>query len=716
MSDGTVPKSAALKFLQGQNVSFDFNRYFFLIQRRLWLLIVIVCLGVLAMLVWLLRQPKVYASRAVIQVEQEEAKVLGSKVEDVQSNPLDAADSMETLVEGLTSNTVLMGVEQSLALDKDPFITQDPYRLPWVPKQPDTELTVVDNLRKKITVSLRRETRLIDIVAEHVNPERARDIAAAVVHSYLHLTFEQQFKTLSEATSFLQEEAAKLKTKLEGSERELQAYKEQHNAVSLENNEDIITAKLKELNTKAIEAKNHRIQLESDIETVRKIPPSDTQRMLQIGSVTAIAQVSERIGLVSKAEAELAGLQKRYLPLHPKYIAAETQIQTLKQSLKDALRDADKILETQYAAAKESEDKMTVALQEQEQEALGLSKLAIPYNTLQREVDSDKAMYDALQTRIRETSISQGLEKSPFHVVEEPMVTTNPVKPEMVKGVGIAFVISLAAGLALIILTDFFDDTLRSVDQAEEFLGLPALAVIPEDSRGGKLHSAFQSKDSRQAEAFRNLRAAISLLGSDEEARRVFLITSAVPGEGKSFSSLSLAHSFALNGYRTVLIEGDLRRPSFENAFRDLSSRQTTGLTDLLAGNCRPEEVVVPTDYENLSVIFAGRSAPNPSELLSGTSLIDVISELKLHFDRIVIDTAPINAVSDTLTMISAVQYVCLIVRPAKTHKTAVTRAIHLIGKAKGTFAGFVLNRAKFTVGSGYYYYYYGKKYADKAY
>jgi succinoglycan biosynthesis transport protein ExoP len=717
MSDAAVQKSAALKFLQGQGTTFDFNRYLFLIRRRLWLLIVIVCLGGLGMFAFLSREPKVYASRAVIQVEQEEAKVLGSKVEAVQSDELEAADLMETLVESLTSNTVLIGVVHSLNLDKDPFITQDPYRLPWVPEKPDTDLTLAEKLRSRVTVTLRRDTRLIDVVAEHVNPDRARDIAAAVIQTYLHRTFEAQFKTLSDATAFLSEEAAKLKAKLESSERELQAYKEQHNAVSLADNEDIITARLKELNTNVIDAKNHRIQLESDIETLRKIPPSDTERMLQIGSVTQISEVSERFGLLTKAEADLASLQKRYLPLHPKYIGAVTQIQSLKQSLKDALRDANKILETQYAAAKESEDKLTEALQDQEKEALGLSKLAIPYSTLQREVDSDKAMYDALQTRIRETSVSQGVEKSPFHVIEEPLATNKPVKPEMVKGVGIALAVSLAVGLALIILMDYFDDTLRSVDQAEEFLGLPALAVIPEDSgKQSTLHTAFQSKDSRQAEAFRNLRAGISLLGSDDEARRVFLITSAVPGEGKSFSSLSLAHSFALNGYRTVLIEGDLRRPTFQNAFRDLASGQKTGLTDVLSGNCHADEVVVQTQHENLSVIFAGRSAPNPSELLSGSSLVDTISELKLHFDRIVIDTAPINAVSDTLTMISAVQYVCLIVRPAKTRKSAIVRAIHLISKAKGTLAGFVLNRAKFTVGSGYYYYYYGKKYADKTY
>jgi capsular exopolysaccharide synthesis family protein len=124
----------------------------------------------------------------------------------------------------------------------------------------------------------------------------------------------------------------------------------------------------------------------------------------------------------------------------------------------------------------------------------------------------------------------------------------------------------------------------------------------------------------------------------------------------------------------------------------------------------------VEAPQENLSILFAGSTAPNPAELLAGGKLAELVEELKLRFDRIVIDTAPINAVSDTLTMISVAQYVCLIVRPAKTRKAAISRAVHLISKAKGNLAGFVLNRAKFRVGSGYYYYYYGNKYADKAY
>ena len=711
MQDVALTKSAMVKFLQGQGAAFDFNRYLFLIKRKLWLLIVIVCVAMLGTFAWLSRQPRIYSSRTVVQVEQQETNILGGKVEDVQSAELDSMDYLQTVVQALTTSSVMIGVAHTLGLDKDPALFPGVQNGKTYPEE-----AIVSLIRDKVSISLRRDTRLIDIVAEDTSPERARDIATAVVQAYLRQSFEQQYKTSNQATQFLQEEAAKLKKKLEESERDLQAYKEQHNAVSLESSENIITEKLKDLNARAIDAKNARIRLESDIETLRKIPPNDTVRMLQIGSVATIPQVADIRGEIVKAEADLAALQKRYLPLHPKYIAAVTQIQKLKQSLQDSLRDASKILETQYAAAKESEDKLNALLQQQEQAALDLSKLAIPYNTLQREVDSDKAMYDALNTRIRETSIGKGIEKSPFHIVEEPLISTLPVKPDYVRTMGLAFAISLAIGLALVIITDMLDETLRSVDQAEDFLGIPALAVIPEDAgKGAHLHSAFESNDSRQGEAFRTLRAGLSLLGTDDLARRVFLITSAVPGEGKSFSSLSLAHAFAMNGYRTVLVEGDMRRPGLHTVFKDVATRETLGLTDVLSGNRKLEEVLVQAPHENLNLLFAGSRAPNPAELLAEFRLREIVEELKEWFERIVIDTPPINAVSDTLTMISAVQHVCLIVRPAKTRKAAIRRAIYLIQKANGTLAGFVLNRAKFGVGSGYYYYYYGDKYADKA-
>jgi polysaccharide biosynthesis transport protein len=709
MQDVALSKSAMVKFLQGQAGSFDFRRYLFLFQRRLWLLLLLVGIGTLGTLVYFLRQPKIYQGRTVIQVEQFETKVFGSRVEDVQAQELETDDYLQTTAQDLTSNSLLVAVAQRIGLDKDPEL------FPGVDKgNTYTEAKIADAMRDIVHVMIRKGTRLIDIFAEDTKPERARDIAEGVVQEYLHQTFEQQYKTTLMATQVLQERADQLKKNLEASEQKLQAYKEEHNAVSLESGEDIITAKLKDLNTRAIDAKNNRIRLESDIETLRKVPNNDSERLLQIGSVAAISQVAQARMEVEKAEADLASLQKRYLPLHPKYIAAVSQIQRYKQTLQDSLRDAGKILETQYQAAKESEDKLNALLTEQEQASLELSKLAIPYNTLKREVESYKSMYDALNSRIRETTISTGVEKNPFRIVEDAFVPNAPIKPEVVKNTAIALAISLAIALAIIILMDTVDESIRSIDDAESFLGLPALAVIPESAaKGPATRDAFLNNESKQAEAFRTLRASLSLLGADDSARHVFLITSAVPAEGKSFSALSLAHGFALNGHRTVLIEGDMRRPTFYGAFPGLATRETPGLTDVLSGNLAAEEVLVQTPEDNLSIMFAGRRAPNPAELLAHGAFDKVVEKLKKDFDRIVVDTAPINSVSDTLMMISAVQYVCLIVRPAKTRRRAIARAIGLIGKANGVLAGFVINRAKFSVGSGYYYYYYGDKYAS---
>lgn len=505
MQDGALAKSAMVKFLQGQGLT-DFRRYLFLLQRRLWLLLLIVGICTIGTLVWLMRQPKIYQARSVIQIEQFETKVFGSRVEDVQSEELDTDDYVQTTSQELTSNSILVEVAQKLGLDKDPTL------FPGVDKgKKYTESNIADVMRDIVHVAIRKSTRLIDIFAEDTKPERARDIAEAVVQVYLHENFEQQYKTTLMATQVLQERADQLKKNLEAAEQKLQNYKEQHNSVSLESDEDIITAKLKDLNSRTIEAKNVRIRLESDIETLRKIPPTDTQRMLQIGSVTAISSVASARGDLERAEADLATLQKRYLPLHPKYIAAVTAIQRYKQELQDALRDAQKILETQYSAAKESEDKLTALLSQQEQAALDLSKLAIPYNTLKREVDSYKGMYDAINTRIRETTISTGVEKNPFRIVEDAFVPNAPIKPEMAKNLGICLALSLAGALALIILLDMMDESIRSIDDAESFLGLPALAVIPESSnKGSATKDAFFNNESKQAEAFRTLRASLS--------------------------------------------------------------------------------------------------------------------------------------------------------------------------------------------------------------
>jgi polysaccharide biosynthesis transport protein len=709
-----VQKHLIRDFVQGAGKDFDIVRYYQLFLRHLWLVGLIVTVALIGTFAWLSRQPKEYGSRAVVLVEQQQRKIL-SNMEEVQPENLETEDYLNTVVQSLTSESLMLRVAHAIGLEKDPKI---------FPPQPDgksySDPAIAKAMRHRVAAALRRGTRLIDITVEDEYPERAKEIADTVVKEFFRQTFEQKYSVSRLASDFLQEQADKLKAKLDQSEEKLQAYKERNNAVSLEQNQNITVDKLKELNTRVTAAKDARIKVESDIEQLRRLKPDDVDGMLQISSVAAIPQVASVRTQIVQAEAELAALKKRYLPLHPTYIKAVTTIQRLKESLQETLRDAGKILATQYASARDTESKLTTALNEQEKAALDLSKLAIPYNVLEREVQSDRAMYDSLVARVRQTTISEGIEKNPFHVVEEPMASTVPVKPEKMKIMMIAFVFALIVAAVLVIILDSLDESLRSVDQAEQFLGLPALAIIPEEQRPNSVMLPIMpillnySQTSRQAEAFRTVRASLSLLGG-ESSRRVFLFASALPAEGKTFCSVNTAMAFCVEGLRTVVVEADLRRPSLHKLFKGLADRNTPGLSDVLAGNEPLDTVIRPGPAENLSFLFAGRRSPNPAELLASKSFPLLIEALLERFDRVICDSAPINAVSDTLTLISAVQHVCLVVRPEKTPKRAIARACHLVDKAGGKLAGFLLNRVKFKYGSGrHYYYYYGDEYYGK--
>jgi succinoglycan biosynthesis transport protein ExoP len=199
------------------------------------------------------------------------------------------------------------------------------------------------------------------------------------------------------------------------------------------------------------------------------------------------------------------------------------------------------------------------------------------------------------------------------------------------------------------------------------------------------------------------LRVSLSMLGK-AEARKVFLFTSAVPSEGKTFSSLNYSASLAQQGLRTLLIDADLRKPAVQDYFG--SNGDLGGVTDYLTGQKKFGEIVQTSKLERLSYITAGTTAPNPAELLAQGGFSGLLDEAVKHFDRVVVDSAPIHAVSDTLLLVANVQTVCIVARAAKTPRKSIQRAIYLVQKAGGPVAGIVLNRLPRRGGAGYGYYY----------
>jgi polysaccharide biosynthesis transport protein len=692
----------------------DFPRLGNLIRAKFWMIVAIACVVLLAAVAYVLRAPKVYGSRAVLQVSQEPQKVV-NKIEDVSEDKPDSGDYLNTVVEGFTSRKLMLRVVRSLGLERDPNFVP-----PKKDGSPYNDIELADLMSAKLKVSLRRNTRLIDVNTFDKDPEMARKLAATFVEEFLHETYEQRRSAARVAHQFLREESRQLKAQLEEAERKLQAYKESNKAVSLEERQDIIVEQLREINRKATEAKSTRLRLEADLEQIKRIDPSDTQQLLQIESVAQLPQVALIRERLLKAKNDLAAIAKRNLPMHPRFVTAQTRIADLNASLKETLSKAGNMVAKQYDTAVQAEAKLQKSLKEQEQKALELGRIAIPYNVLQRDVESDRALYESVTLRLKETYITGEIDNAPFRVSEEPMVATRPSKPRKKFILALALVLGVVMGIGTVIGIDLIDSSLRTVDEAESYLGLPALASVPErrdTTLLGRLKAAqrhpillFDAPASAEAEAFRSLRTSISLLGRASELRS-FLFTSALPSEGKTFVALNFAASFAEQGLETVIIDADLREPRLDQAL--LTEAENPGLTDLLSGQIGVNEAVKATRHENLSVLPAGRRVPNPAKLLSNREFDRVVESLLQEFDRVVIDTPPVNAVSDSLLLAASAHATCLVVRAGKTPKKAIRRSIQQLHVAEARLAGFVFNRLPIHGRSaGYYYYYYGERYA----
>ncbi len=683
----------------------EFRRIYLLLVSRLWV-IALALAAFLGLAAWLImRSPATFEARAVVQVEQKPQKII--VMEDVTSEDFKSAEILKTIEQSFISRSLFLRVIQSEKLLADPIFVA-----PRKDGQAWTESALIDVLSNMVESKLRRGTRLIDVTVDHTDPFMAQRLVQALVREFAKSGFDQKMAVSKQATAYLEQEADTLRTKLAASEQTLQAYREQHQAVSLEEKQNIVLEQLKDLNLKVGDAKSTRLKLEAEVAGLKALPERKVQDLLALSSIANAPEVTDVRRQLATKESELAAIEKRYLPKHPKYIEAQSQVSELTAAQERAVNKAADLLTASQEATAQTEQRLEQALVEQKQAALDLNKIAIPYNVLAREVDSNRTMLEAVLKRVNETQVEQQAEKNPIRVIEAPEIPSLPQKSGVKKILAIAIVLGTGAGLGLVLLLDTLDSSLRTVDEAEQALGLPSLAVIPE-SKSLKLEKALvieSAPDSAAAEAFRSLRTSLSLVAGDMD-HRSFLFTSAVPAEGKSHCAMNCAAAFAQQGVKTLLIDADLRRPSLDKVFG--VEEGMPGFSDSLDDGVDPATFALPTKVDNLFLLCTGRRAKKPAELLAGTRFQNLIETALKTYDRVVIDSAPINAVSDTLLLVKRVHSVVLVVRGHKTPSRAVLRACHLLQRAGVAAAGFVLSRVPAGRGSDYYYYFYGKEYTN---
>jgi len=784
------------------NKGFDFRHLWHTVLEKLWILVLCTLAGLFLALGYLARTPKLYQGHIVLEVDIHEPSLV--RTDDGASRMrtafLASQDALRTIEQNLTNRTLLARVIRAEGLAQDegrallgrgkgpaPTAKNDAAaRSKSTAAEPaltQMEEALGGALSTMVKPVVRRGTRLIDLYVVNQDPNLAQRLSEAVGREYIRNAIERRANFAQDSLRYLLEEEERLKANLQKSEAAVAEYKAKTpDALQLGGGANsnigqtggsrggMVEDKLQELNTKATTARTERMRLEGELAQIQQAG-ENLDSLLAVPSIAGAAAVVERRRDVAQVEAALAALSQRYKEKHPRMIAAKAALTEVRNALRQTALQQPAVLKNAIEQARATENALVAAAGDQEQAALALNKASIGFQELARQADTDRALYESVIRQIKETDLTKGTKANAVSVIEHSPLPYSPVSPNRIKAIALGLLGGIAAGLGIIFGANALDRSVKTVDQAETTFGLPVLAAIPEISRGEKSSEKSESNgappgtssyrlvaeapEGPAAEAFRNLRAGLSLLGPEAE-RKVFLFTSALPNEGKSFTSANYSLSLAQQGHRVLLIDGDLRRPSLHKIFREVGSSgngasgekdEQRGIVDYLVGEVSLEDaarVVSARDVDiigtanpspggtvtatggQLSVLAGGRRAPNPAELLSGPSFAELVAEAGKLYDRVVIDSAPVLAVSDTLLMTPYVQSVCVVVRARRTARNAVQRAATLLTGAGSRIAGVILNRLPRNRGTDYYYYYashgygagegsYTGGYADKA-
>ncbi len=707
--DSPAPALSATDDSSFQHVApgFDFRGLLHQLISKSWVIVLCLALALALGFSYLARTPKLFMSRAVMEVD-----VSGENIAPVQTTRPESYQSLEqlrTIEQNLRNRSLMERVVRAADLVHTPGFL--PPREGGALYSPEACAGALSNM---VSATVRRGTRLIDVFVTHTDPAIAQKIADAIGTEYIRQSIEKHRDGAMLAFNFLSEQAETLRGKVDDDEHKLQAFREKTGTTDVGERGNGAESKLRDLTARLTQAKADRLRMDNDFKTIAKFK-NDPDQLLTIPTIAnnpGIMEIKTQIAIVN---GQIAALAQRYKDEHPRMIQARSQLDAFKKNLREAVLRLPPLLQTEYENSASNAANLEKAVADQEKAALAVNATNIPFTELQRALEADNTLYQAVLKRRSETDFTKGIQADPVHVSEGATFSNFPISPKPFETLMLCSLGGLLLGVGIIVLITLLDRTVKTVDQAEHYLNLPVLAAVPDMKFPAQKSYLLMIKDpnATASESFRTLRASLALLGPENE-RKVLLFTSAVPSEGKSFSSTNYAVSLAQQGHRTLLIDADLRRPSIHKVFE--LARTQLGVTDYLVGKADMKTATVTCEIDNLHIMPGGSKAPNPAELLSSHTFGELVAEATRQFDRVVIDSAPVLAVSDTLIITPYVQSLCLVIRSNHTKRNAVQRAVGLLEHAGNRPVGLVLNRLPRSAGVGHYYYYTQHGYGDGVY
>ncbi len=676
----------------------------FLFWDNAFLIALSVLLGLTAALGYWLWTSPVYAARARLEIASNQNGVLdfqqgGGKPEDISAAPL-----LKTVEQTIASNSVLARVVTANHLAADPELAIEG-------SDPSGNM-VVEKFRRHVSVNLVRGTRLIMVEVTASSPDKAARWLDAILNAFFAEGQEGRRRQSSDARELLVTESDRLAKRIHEGEMRLQQYREKYDAMAISERQNLVIDQLRHLHAQLSDARNARLSLEAEqIQVKAALDSGKLNDLLNVKSVATRPEVADLRKQLDTQNSQIASLAMPYGDNHPILQQARKQRDETAKGLNDTIRSVAESILGNYQAAKTTEDLLSQELTKQEQTAIELDRIAIPYHALERDLQSDTTLYSQMLTRLKESDVTHNMLAEPnfsdsyVHLVDAPFAINQPVKPIWYMALAAGLAGGGFAGLVLAGLRFAFDDSLPSVDAVEACLGVTTLAVVPRSRHLGFRRGRVRPPEpgSADTESFRLLRTALSLRDNSFD-HRVVMFTSACPGEGKTCCSINYATVVAQSGMRTLLIDGDLRRPKLRTAFERYVKKAT--LNECLADPHLLPSAIDATGQPNLFLLANLEGSPHAAELLSGDNLGVLLAECAKLFDRVIIDTAPVAVVSDALCFARYVPTIFLVVHAGQTPRRLVRRAQTLITEVAGRpLAGVILNQIRRDRAATYGYY-----------
>ena len=559
-------------------------------------------------------------------------------------------------------------------------------------------------IKSGISVAPVENSRVVKIGYLSDNPFIAMKVANSVAQAYIDELVDMQMEVAGYSISWMKKKADTQRSNLEESEKAFHLYKKKYDIITVKNRLTLLPERLSELSKNLTKSETTRKKLFAVYNQVKNVKKEDLETIAAIVKNASVDLINQKILI---ADQKLSELSKKYGPKHPKMITASNELKSLRSKKYKTLKTAVQTIKNDYLLAKTNERDLKELLERTKFQAARLSEKSIQLNILQRKVDTNRYLYDALIKKMKEKGITERSQSVNVWVIEKAPLPEFPAKPNKKRNILLGVILGLFGGIGFAFFLEYLDNTVKTPEDVEEKFNIPVISTIDlfKDKNGTIVENVLKDTSSLISESFRGLRTSI-LLSSADNPPKILLITSMAPGEGKSSVAACLAYSIAQAGKKILLIDADMRRPVQHKNF---NFENISGLSSMLTGVTKKDDSIHLNTLTNLDLITAGPIPPNPSELLSSLKIKEMLKEFSSSHDMIIIDSPPLASVSDPVILSQNVDGVIIVTWSGKTTTEILGKGLKQLTDANAPLTGLVLNR--FSAKKSGYYYNYGDYY-----